>query len=58
MSFIECVGCWMSLGKTGQWMEPERTAVDLRITGMSTELFELVALLRALALGRDPTPPL
>ena len=57
MGLIKCVGCWMSLGKTGQWMEPEPIAVNLRITRIDTGLFELAALLRALALGGDPTPP-
>ena len=47
----------MSLGKTGQWMQPERIAVSMRITGTETGLFELAELLRALALGGDPKPP-
>ena len=58
MGLISCVGCWMILGKTGQWIEPERIAVNLRITGIDKGFFELATLSRALALGRDPTPPL
>ena len=54
---VKCVGCGISLAKTGQWIKPERIAVNLRITRVYTELFEFVALLRALALGGDPTLP-
>lgn len=57
MVFVKCVGCWTSLGKTGQWMKPERIAVSLRITGINTGLFKSAALLSVLALGSEPTPP-
>ena len=58
MVFLKCVWFWDSLGKTGQWMKPERTSVNLGITGICAALFGVAALSRALALGGDPTPPL
>ena len=27
MVFVICVACWISLGKTGQWMKPAQVAV-------------------------------
>ena len=57
MDLVTCVGRWISLGKTGQWMKLAQIAVSLRITGLYAGLFEFAALPRALGLGGDPTPP-
>ena len=58
MIFVRYVGCWINLGKTGQWMKPERITVSLLITGVCSGLSGFAASSRALAMGGDPTPPL
>ena len=58
MDFVRCVGGWISLGKTGQWMKAEQIAVNSGITRVYTGLLRFVALSRALAWGDDLASPL
>ena len=58
MVFVKCVGCWISLGKTGQWMKAEQIAVILGITPVYAGLFRCTAFSRAVGSGGDLIPPL